>query len=146
MGHEEEQQTHLPVEQGIAGAAPVVPAISFSCEVKQPAGLLSRSSWCESMRESQFFRIRGSQRTRLTWDQEKPGATPGYPTTIYPGEVKQPAGPLKPVVMVRVHAGKPLSFPSVAQKQSRRPITGRPWRDTTRKDQFFVSNQEDCCI
>jgi hypothetical protein len=27
-----------------------------------------------------FFRTRGSQRTRLIWDQEKPGATPGCPT------------------------------------------------------------------
>ena len=26
FGHEEDQQTHLPVEQGKAGAAPVVPA------------------------------------------------------------------------------------------------------------------------
>ena len=30
-----------------------------------------------------FYRTRGSQRTRLTWDQEKPGATPGCPT-IFP--------------------------------------------------------------
>ncbi len=37
-GHEEKQQTHLPVEQGIAGAAPVVPASLFS-DAWEPANL-----------------------------------------------------------------------------------------------------------
>ena len=39
FGHEEEQQTHLPVEQGLAGAAPVVPAIFISSDVREPANL-----------------------------------------------------------------------------------------------------------
>ena len=38
VGHEEEQQTHLPVEQGIAGAAPVVPAIFYHLsDTREPA-------------------------------------------------------------------------------------------------------------
>ncbi len=50
------------------------PPFSFPGEVKQPAGLLNRSSWCESMPGSHFiYRMRGSQRTRLTWDQESSG-------------------------------------------------------------------------
>jgi hypothetical protein len=32
-------------------------------------------------RTSTFHRIRESQRTRLVWDQDRPGAAPGYPTT-----------------------------------------------------------------
>lgn len=31
-------------------------------------------------RTSTFHRIRESQRTHLVWDQEAPGAAPGYPT------------------------------------------------------------------
>jgi hypothetical protein len=56
--------------------------------------------------------------------------------------------------MVRVHAGEPIfrvvqpsrlhsgkleacpTFPSVAQQQSTRQITGRPWSVTTRRDHF----------
>ena len=30
-----------------------------------------------------FLRIRESQRTRLVWDQDKPGAAPGYPTLFH---------------------------------------------------------------
>ena len=53
----------------------------FPDEVRQPAGLLHRTSWFKSMSGShQFQRTRGSQRSRLIWDQEKPGATPGCPT------------------------------------------------------------------
>jgi hypothetical protein len=36
-----------------------------------------------------FFRTRGSQRTRLIWNQEKPGATPGCPTIYYYRQVAQ---------------------------------------------------------
>ncbi len=58
---------------------------TFPDEVRQPAGLLHRSSWFKSMSGSHYFlRTRGSQRSRLIWDQEKPGATPGCPTTFYP--------------------------------------------------------------
>jgi len=37
IGHEEEQQTHLPVEQDIAGAAPVGPAIFKLSDAREPA-------------------------------------------------------------------------------------------------------------
>jgi len=60
---------------------------------------------------SQFqHRARGSQQTRLAWDEEKPGAAPGRATNFQPS--------------------------SVAQKQSIRPISGRPRRDTARRDQI----------
>lgn len=70
-------------ERGGAGANPAVGTILFiSCarRSRRASGSQVHVTQCESGAHVQFHRIRESQRTRLVWDQDRPGAAPGYPT------------------------------------------------------------------
>lgn len=70
-------------ERGGAGANPAVGTIFiFPCarRSRRASGLQVHFIQCESGAHVQFYRIRESQRTRLVWDQDRPGAAPGYPT------------------------------------------------------------------
>ena len=69
-------------ERGGAGATPAVGTISSSCarQRAEPAVCNTALPSASLGRTSTFHRIRESQRTHLVWDQEAPGAAPGYPT------------------------------------------------------------------
>ena len=69
-------------ERGGAGATPAVGTISSSCarQRAEPAVCKTALPSASLGRTSTFHRIRESQRTHLVWDQEAPGAAPGYPT------------------------------------------------------------------
>lgn len=69
-------------ERGGAGANPAVGTISSSCarQRAEPAVCNTALPSASLGRTSTFHRIRESQRTHLVWDQEAPGAAPGYPT------------------------------------------------------------------
>ena len=69
-------------ERGGAGATPAVGIISSSCarQRAEPAVCKTALPSASLGRTSTFHRIRESQRTHLVWDQEVPGAAPGYPT------------------------------------------------------------------
>jgi len=54
--------------------------ISCAWRSRRASGSQVHVTQCESGAHVQFHRIRESQRTRLVWDQEAPGAAPGYPT------------------------------------------------------------------
>jgi hypothetical protein len=72
-------------ERGGAGANPAVGTILFiSCarRSRRASGSQVHVTQCESGAHVQFHRIRESQRTRLVWDQDRPGAAPGYPTNF----------------------------------------------------------------
>lgn len=77
--------------EATSGALPPSSTIfPFPDEVRKPAGLLHRTSWFKSMLGSHYFlRTRGSQRSRLIRDQEKPGAKPGCPTLFIPRQIAQ---------------------------------------------------------
>ena len=73
-------------ERGGAGANPAVGTILFiSCagRSRRASGSQVHFTQCKSWAHVQFHRIRESQRTRLVWDQDRPGAAPGYPTTFF---------------------------------------------------------------
>lgn len=55
---------------------------SALCSKNQP-GIQRHAPSCTG-EATAIFRTRGGQRTRLIWDQEPPGATPGCPTIFTP--------------------------------------------------------------
>ncbi len=69
-------------ERGSAGANPAVGTISLSCARQRAEPVVCKSTLPSASlgRTSTFHRIRESQRTHLVWDQDAPGAAPGYPT------------------------------------------------------------------
>ncbi len=71
-------------DRGGAGATPAVGTISSSCarQRAEPAVCNTALPSASLGRTSTFHRIRESQRTHLVWDQDAPGAAPGYPTTF----------------------------------------------------------------
>lgn len=76
-------QREAPYSTGEAN--PAVGTISFiSCawRSRRASGSQVHVTQCESGAHVQFHRIRESQRTRLVWDQDRPGAAPGYPTNF----------------------------------------------------------------
>jgi hypothetical protein len=57
--------------------------LSCAWQSRRASGSQVHFTQCESGAHVQFHRIRESQRTRLVWEQDRPGEAPGYPTTFF---------------------------------------------------------------
>jgi hypothetical protein len=128
-------------ERGGAGANPAVGTFSSSCarQRAEPAVCNTALPSASLGRTSTFHRIRESQRTHLVWDQEAPGAAPGYPTIslVCSSAVEHQAHNLK-------RAGSNPAGPTISKQP--RSSTSRAsafeaegwWRKSTRGRHFHA--------